>query len=107
MEVLTNKSYHETTGSGLSRYTPFPFYYHRIDDKYVGGTTAYLKNTTVYSLHTVSRGETFDTLALDYYNNPTLYWVICSFNRIQDPFRELQEGEKIKIPSLSSIEFDI
>lgn len=105
MNVLTNKSYKEYTK--LSRYSPFPYYYHTKDDKYISATTAYLKDTTVYTLYEVKRGDTFDSLALEFYNNPTLYWVICSFNRIQDPFIDLVEGQKLKIPSISNIEFDI
>lgn len=105
MELLQNKSYADSTN--LSRYSPFPYYYHSKDDKYVSGTTSYLKDTTVYTSYVVQRGDTFDSIALDFYNNPTLYWVICSFNRIQDPFIELDEGQVLKIPSLSNIEFDI
>lgn len=105
MEVLQDKSYKETTL--LSRYNSIPYYYHSIDDKYISGTTHYLKDTTLYTLHTIKRGDTYDTLALNYYKNPTLYWVICSYNHIQDPFEPLIEGQKIKIPSLSNIEFDI
>lgn len=105
MEVLKNKSY--TDSDQLSRYTPFPYYYHTKDNKYVRGITSYLKDTTVYSLYEVQKGDTFDSIALEYYNNPTLYWIICSFNHIQDPFTELQTGQKLKIPALSNIEFDI
>lgn len=105
MELLQNKSYADSTN--LSRYSPFPYYYHSKDDKYVSGTTSYLKDTTVYTSYVVQRGDTFDSIALDFYNNPILYWVICSFNRIQDPFIELTEGQVLKIPSLSNIEFDI
>lgn len=104
MEALTNKAYKDSTI--LSRYTPFPYYYHTKDDKYISGITAYLKDNTTYTLYTVQRGDTFDSLALDFYNNPTLFWVICSFNRIQDPFTELTAGQQIKIPSISNIEFD-
>ena len=105
MSILTDKSYREY--SKLSRYSPFPYYYHTVDDKYIYGTTAYLKDTTLYTSHTVKRGDTLDSLALDYYNNPTLYWIICSFNRIRDPFISLEEGSTIKIPSISNIEFNI
>ena len=105
MDVLTSKSFRTT--SKLSRYTPFPYYYHTLDNKYVYGTCAYLKDSTVYTMHTVVYGETFDSLALYYYNNPTLYWIICSFNHIQDPFTKLEPGEQIKIPALANIEFDI
>ena len=105
MNVLTNKSYKDYTR--LSRYSPFPYYYHTKDKKYIGGTTAYLRDDTVYTLYTVQRNDTFDSLALEFYNNPTLYWVICSFNHIQDPYKKLVEGETLKIPSISNIEFDI
>jgi len=105
MDVLTDKVYKSYTK--LSRYSPFPYYYHKLDDKYIYGTTAYLKDTTTYTTYKVSKGDTFDTLALEFYNNPTLYWVICSFNHIQDPFSELKEGQLIKIPSISTLEFDI
>lgn len=105
MEVLKNKSYNDN--NRLSRYTPFPYYYHTKDDKYVSGVTSYLKDTTVYTSYKVQRGDTFDSIALEFYNNPTLYWIICSFNRIQDPFTELVEGQVLKIPSISNIEFDI
>lgn len=105
MSVLTNKTYKDY--EKLSRYSPFPYYYHTIDDKYIYGTTAYLKDTTPYFSYTVKRGDTFDSLALEFYNNPTFFWIICSFNHIQDPYIELEEGQLIKIPSISTIEFDM
>lgn len=105
MDVLTKKSF--KSHENISRYTPFPYYYHTLDDKYVYGTTAYLKNTTSHTVHIVQRGDTLDSLALEYYNNPTLYWIICSFNHIRDPFIALNEGERLKIPSIANIEFDI
>ena len=104
MDVLIQKSYRDY--SKLSRYSSVPFYYHTLDDKYIYGTTSYLKDTTLYRTHTIRRGDTLDSLALEYYNNPTLYWVICSFNRIRDPFISLKEGDTIKIPSISNIEFN-
>lgn len=105
MDVLINKQYRQS--SKLSRYTPFPFYYHQQDKKYIYGTTSYLSDETPHTLHTVVPGDTFDSLSLYYYNNPTYYWIICSFNHIQDPFVSLTPGSKIKIPSISNIEFDI
>lgn len=105
MDVLTNKKHKEY--SKISRYSPFPYYYHTLDKKYIYGKDAYLKDTTLYSTHTVQVNDTLDSLALKYYNNPTYYWIICSFNHIQDPFITLKEGTQLKIPSLSNIEFDI
>lgn len=104
MEVLKNKSYRSYTR--LSRYASFPYYYNELDDKYIGAVTAYLKDTTTYSVHTVTQGDTYDSLALYYYNNPTYYWIICSFNRIQDPFIEPEVGTTLRIPSISTIQFD-
>ena len=104
MNVLRNKAYKDY--SRLSRYGDIPYYYHSLDDKYITGTAAWLKNTTNYISHRVQMNDTLDTLALKYYNNPTYYWIIASFNRIHDPFEPLEVGAVIKIPSLSNIEFD-
>ena len=103
MSVLTNKTYKNY--DRWSRYSSFPYYYHTKDDKYVYGTTQYLDDTTVYTLYTVKRNDTLDSIALDYYNNPTYFWIICSFNHIQDPFIELKEGQQLKIPSISNLKF--
>ena len=103
--ILTNKSYKDY--SYTSRYSPFPYYYHTVDNKYVYGVTSYLDDTTPYTLHTVQQGETLDNLALYYYKNPTLFWIICSFNHIRNPYMRLRTGSKIKIPSISTIKFDI
>ena len=105
MEVLKNKTYRQY--DKLSRYSPFPYYYHSLDDKYVYGVTAYLKDTTLYTSYVVKRNDTYDSLALKFYNNPTYYWIICSFNHINDPYTNPIEGEILKIPSISNIEFDI
>ena len=105
MEVLKNKAYKESTT--LSRYSNFPYYYHSVDNKYVSGITAYLDDSTLYSLYTVKQGDTFDNLALEFYNNPTYFWIICSFNHIRNPYKELVPGQTLKIPALSNIQFDI
>lgn len=104
MEVLTSKSYKDY--SYVSRYSGFPYYYHKKDDKYVYGISAYLDDSTVYTLHTVQRGDTLDRLSLEYYGNPTLYWIICSYNHIQNPYKSLVPGTSLKIPSISNIQFD-
>lgn len=103
MDILTNKQYKNY--DKLSRYSSFPFYFHKNLNKYVYGKTAYLNDQTVYTTHIIKRGDTLDSLALQYYNNPTLFWIICSFNRINDPFITLKEGDSIKIPTISNIEF--
>jgi len=105
MDVLKNKSY--KSYDRISRYTRFPTFYNTLDNKYVYGTTAQLRDDTVFSIHKVQRGDTLDTLALKYYNNPTYYWVLADFNRIQDPFDDLTVGMYLKIPTLSVIQFNI
>lgn len=105
MDVLNNKSYKDY--SYTSRYSPFPYYYHTKDGKYTYGVTAYLDDTTVYHMHTVVQGDTIDKLALHYYNNPTLFWVICSFNRIRNPYVKLTVGQQLKIPSIANIKYDM
>lgn len=105
MDVLKDKQYKNY--DRLSRYSAFPIYYNTLNEKYCNGTTTYLADDTEYTLHVVKRNETYDSIALDYYNNPTYFWVICNFNRIQDCFEKPTEGLVLKIPVISNIEFYI
>ncbi len=104
MDVLVDKSYRNY--DGYSRYTNFPYYYHTVDNKYVYGTTAHLKDSTPYIIHIVEQNDTLDIISLKYYNNPTYYWVIADFNRIRDPYISLKIGDRIKVPTFSAIEFE-
>lgn len=104
MDVLKNKSYKEY--NRLSRYSSTPYYYHTLDNKYFYGVDSYLKNTTSSINHTVVKGDTYDTLAQYYYHNPTYFWIICSFNHIQDPYEVPIPGTVLKIPTISGLEFD-
>ena len=103
MDVLTDKKY--KSYDRLSRYSSFPTYYNRLDNKYMYGTTAFLNTETEYLVHTVEAGESLDSIALIYYNNPTFFWVIADFNRILDCTEDLQVGQKLYIPDISRIEF--
>ena len=102
-DKLINKQYKDY--DYLSRYTSFPFYYNEDDRKYVYGVTAQVNQNITYVLHEVKANETLDTLALDYYNNPTFFWIIADFNHIQDPFLKLEIGSKLKIPTLNEVNF--
>lgn len=105
-DVLSNKQYKEY--DRVSRYSIFPYYYNRLDEKYIYGITAQLKdNNTTYVNHTVKLRDTLDTLSLYYYGSPLYYWIIADFNRIQDPYKELKEGDILKIPTFNNIEFDV
>ena len=105
MDILKDKSYRSY--DYISRYSAFPYYFNTEDNKYIYGTTARLKQDIGYSLYIVKRNDTFDSIALEYYNTPTLFWVIADFNKIQDPFTKLEVGQKIKVPTLSAIQFNL
>ena len=106
MDVLSKKQYKDY--QRVSRYSVFPYYYNRLDDKWVYGLTAQLKQSdTPYVVHEVVHGDTLDTLSLYYYNSPLLFWIIADFNQIQDPYKELVIGTLLKIPTYNAIEFDI
>ena len=103
MDVLKDKQLRAY--DKLSRYATFPFYYNTLDNKYIYGTTNHLDISTNYKLYKIQKGDTFDSISLTHYNDPTYYWVICDFNRIQDPFATLIPGKYIKVPVISTIEF--
>ena len=104
MDILTNKQYKEY--ERISRYSVVPFYYNRVDDKYIYGLSSQLKKEdTKYVIHKVKDGDTYDTLSLYYYNSPLYYWVICDFNDIQDPYINPEVGTTLRIPTFSDIQF--
>ena len=103
MDKLIDKAYKKY--KRLSRYSSFPYYYDTNQNKYVYGTLSHLDPTTPYSLYTVKKNDTYDSISLSFYNTPTYFWVICDFNKINDPFNPPAEGTSLNIPVLSSIEF--
>jgi hypothetical protein len=106
MSDVFNKQYKNY--DRVSRYQVFPYYYHESDKKYFYGISSHLiTEDTPFVSHKVVRGDTLDTLALYYYNNPTYFWVIADFNRIQDPYADLVVDSVIRIPTFSNIAFDI
>jgi hypothetical protein len=105
MDVLTEKTFQQYDYT--CRYTGVPYYYNKEDGKYVYGISANMIKGLPWVAHKVKQEDTWDSLALNYYNNPTLFWVICYFNDVIDPFDEiLNRYEIVKIPTLTSIEFD-
>lgn len=106
MNVLQNTYYKDYTR--ISRYSIFPYYYNRIDKKYIYGITAHLKTQDVmYVNHKVVEGDTLDSLSLHFYGSPTYFWIIADFNKIQDPYIDLEVGSTLKIPTFSFVEFDV
>ena len=109
MDTLKNKAY--ATYNYTSRYTGVPYYYDTIKDREVYGIGSNMIQLTESYSHIVKDGDTLDSLALKYYNNPTYWWIIAYYNDIQDAFVPLidqlknREQKVIQIPSISSIEF--
>lgn len=104
MEKLTNKRYHAF--DYVSRYTPVPYFYDNENKSDIYGIGTQMNPNTTFVSHSVKPEDTLDSLALTYYNNPTYWWVIAYFNKINNPFIRLSEKFSIlKIPAISSIEF--
>ena len=104
MNIATNKSYKKY--DYISRYEAFPYYYNTEDERYFYGLTSWLNNNVGYALYTVQPGDTYDSIAFDYYGSPTSYWVICDFNRILDSFSIPEVGTKLKLPALNGLSFE-
>ena len=103
-DILTNKQ--RKSYKKISRYSGIPYYYNTVDNRYHYGMGTNLREDTPYKSHKVVEGDTLDSLALYYYNNPTYFWIIADYNRIQDPYIQLEVGSQIKIPTFSTIEFE-
>ena len=104
IDTLTNKTYAKF--DYLSRYTSIPYYFDTLTGKEVYGIGTNLLNSTEFVTHKVKNTDTLNSLALKYYNDPTLWWIIANFNDIQDPFKRLiNKHNTLKIPSISGIEF--
>lgn len=104
MDVLKDKQ--TKSYDYISRYSSFPYYYHKEDNKYVYGITSLLSEDTPYVVHNVSQEDSLDSLAFKYYGRPDYYWVIGYFNNINDPFEKLSKRfTTIKVPSLSNVQF--
>ena len=84
-------------------YEHFKEYFNIQDNKYFYGITNQLDDTTAYMIHIASKEDTIDSISLKYYNTPNDFWILCDFNRIQDPYSFIKPGTKIKIPVFSSI----
>ena len=104
MDILTNKSrrFYDYT----SRYSMIPYYYNTKDKKYMYGITNNLDTNTEYVIHNLIDVDTWDSLALKYYGRPDLYWIICDFNRVQDPYgKPIDKFNYVYIPSLAGIRY--
>ena len=104
-EILTQKTFKEYTY--ISRYAVFPYFYNRVDKKYIYGITSHLKKDTGYVPYIVKQGDTPDTISLYFYNSPLYYAFILDFNNINDPYATLEPGTLLRIPTLSTVEYNL
>ena len=104
MDKLTKKVY--LSYNYTCRYTGVPSYYDTEKQRDVYGIGEQMLKNIAYVSHKVVPEDTLDSLALNYYNNPSYWWIIAYFNDIPDPFIDLHKRyTTLKIPSISSIEF--
>ncbi len=104
MDTLKNKNYESY--DYLSRYTQVPYYFDTIKQREVYGIGSNLLKDSPYVSHKLTQEDTLHSLSLQYYNNPTYWWVIAYFNDIQDSFAPLMEHYKVlRIPNIASITF--
>jgi len=104
MDRLKDKSYEHFNYT--SRYTGIPYYYDIETKQEVYGLVKPMLKNSAWVAHKIDQEDNLDSLALKYYNNPTLWWIIAFFNNITDPFIRLKDYfDIIKIPSISSISF--
>lgn len=52
--------------------------------------------------HTVKDGETLQNIAFRYYGDSGKWYIIAEANSILNPFKELESGTLIRIPSYGS-----
>lgn len=104
MDILQDRGY--KSFDYISRYSNFKQYYNLKTNKYNCETVKYLSKDIPTGVYITKEGDTYDSIALEFYNNPTLFWVICSYNRIIDVFEKPEKGTTLRIPVLSEITYD-
>lgn len=55
---------------------------------------------SLYYLYTLNETDSWTGISYKFYETIRLWWLICKFNNIIDPFKELTTGKIIKVPSL-------
>lgn len=53
-----------------------------------------------YYVYTINETDSWTGISYKFYETIRLWWLICKFNKIVDPFKELTTGKIIKIPSM-------
>jgi hypothetical protein len=59
---------------------------------------------SLIELYEIAEGDTWTNISYRYFGTIKLWWLICKFNNIKNPFTELESGKFIKIPSKELME---
>ena len=89
----------------ICRYESFPYYYDETNNRYYYGLTSWLSTNVSYTLYEVKAGDSYDSIALNFYGCALFWWIICDYNRVMDCLVPLEIGTRLKLPSISAISF--
>lgn len=56
------------------------------------------------TIYEVAEGDTWTNISYRNFGTIKLWWLICKFNNIKNPFEEIEAGKIIKIPSKELME---
>ena len=51
-----------------------------------------------YNTYVIQENDAWTTISFKFYQTVELWWLICKFNNIKNPFTELEPGKPILIP---------
>ena len=54
---------------------------------------------SLFNYYVVKQGDTWTNISYKFYNTYKLWWLICKFNDVTNPFIALNNGLVIKIPN--------
>jgi len=60
-------------------------------------STSDADSISFYDEYIIQDYDRWDSISQKFYETPFLWWLICNYNKIKDPFVGLVAGEKIKI----------
>lgn len=60
--------------------------------------------TDMYTVYEASDADSWASISFIFYKTIKLWWLICKFNNIKNPFAQLKGGDLIKIPDTKIVE---
>jgi hypothetical protein len=59
----------------------------------------------LYTVYEASAVDTWASISFIFYKTIKLWWLICKFNNIKNPFEQLKGGDLIKVPNKEVVEY--